>query len=101
MVNLRSRLLSFDATHVWIALILIALRPLLVSIPPEDFWWHMAMGREIVQTGQVPTIDHFSYTQDGAPYYVQNWLAEVFLYGMHQLGRIELILFVQSIVITL
>lgn len=99
--NLRSRLLSFDATHVWIALILIALRPLLVSIPPEDFWWHMTMGRQIVQTGHIPAYDYFSFTQYCKPYYVQNWLAQVLLYGLHQLGRIELILLVQVIVIAL
>ena len=36
--------------HVWLAaaLILIALRPLLTVIPPNDFWWHMAVGRAVV-----------------------------------------------------
>jgi len=100
MSTLRARLFSFDATHVWIALLLIALRPLIVTISPEDFWWHMAMGRYIVQTGQVPVVDIFSFTQAGKPYFVQNWLAEAALFAQHQLGGIELILLVQALVIT-
>ena len=42
--------------HVWLAaaLILVALRPLLTPIPPNDFWWHMATGRQIMADGADP-----------------------------------------------
>ncbi len=89
--------------HVWIAaaLALIALRPLVVPIPPHDFWWHMGTGRLIVQTGEVPTVDSFSYTQAGEEFYNQGWLAQVFLYGLHSLGGVPLILVAQALVIVM
>jgi hypothetical protein len=43
----------------------------------------------------------FSYTQAGAPFYNQGWLAQVLLYGLYDLGGVPLILVVQSAVITL
>jgi hypothetical protein len=89
--------------HVWLfaAVALIALRPLLTPIPPHDFWWHMATGRLIVQTGAIPTVDQFSYTQAGEPFYNQGWLAQVLMYGIHSLGGVPLLLVVQAAVIAL
>ncbi len=89
--------------HVWLFafVALIAMRPLLTPIPPHDFWWHMAMGREIVQTHAIPTHDSFSYTQAGQPFYNQGWLAQVVLYGLHSLGGVPLILLVQSLVVAI
>jgi hypothetical protein len=88
---------------VWLAaaLMLIALRPLVIPIPPHDFWWHMATGRLIVQEGAIPAVDTFSYTQAGAPFYNQGWLAQVLLYGLYNVGGVPLILLVQSAMITL
>jgi hypothetical protein len=89
--------------HVWLAaaLILIALRPLLTPIPPFDFWWHLATGRAIVAQGAIPTVDSFSYTQSGQPFFNQGWLAELLMYGLFQLGGLPLILIAQSLSITL
>jgi hypothetical protein len=89
--------------HVWLfaAIALVALRPLLTPIPPHDFWWHMATGRLIMQTGDIPSVDQFSYTQAGEPFYNQGWLAQVFMYGMHSLGGVPLLLLVQAAVIAL
>ncbi len=89
--------------HIWVAaaLILLILRPLLTAIPPNDFWWHMATGREIVQTGAIPLVDSFSYTRAGEPFFNQSWLAQVLLFTLYQLGGIALILIVQSLVIGL
>jgi hypothetical protein len=89
--------------HVWLAaaLLLVALRPLVIPIPPQDFWWHMATGRLIIQEGAIPAVDTFSYTQAGTPFYNQGWLAQVLLYGLYNLGGVHLILVVQSAVITL
>ncbi len=89
--------------HVWLtaALILIALRPLLTPIPPHDFWWHMATGRAILEQGQIPGIDSFSYTRAGESFYNQGWLAQILMYGLHQAGGIPLILIAQAFVILL
>ena len=89
--------------HVWLAagLVLVALRPLLTAIPPFDFWWHLATGRAIVAQGAIPTVDTFSYTRTGQPFYNQGWLAELFMYGLYQLGDVHLIVLVQALVMAL
>lgn len=89
--------------HVWLfaAAALIALRPLLTPIPPNDFWWHMATGRLIVQTGTIPLVDSFSYTQAGQPFYNQSWLGQVVMYALHSLGGVPLLLVAQAAVLVL
>ncbi len=87
--------------HVWLgaAIALIALRSLLTPIPPHDFWWHMATGRMIVQSGTIPTVDQFSFTQAGQPFYNQSWLAQLIMYGLYRLGGIPLLLLMQALVL--
>lgn len=59
------------------------------------------MGREIVSSGTIPTTDVFSYTRYGEPFYNQGWLAQVIMYGLHQLGGVALIIVVQAVVLAL
>jgi hypothetical protein len=72
------------------------------QITPNDFWWHMAVGRDIVINGQIPAMDVYSYTMAGQPYlsYQMFWLMDIWLYGWFSLGGAELILFIQSLIIT-
>ncbi len=92
----RSTGLTLD--HVWIfaALAFIALRALLTPIPPNDFWWHMATGRLIVESGQIPTVDSFSYTRAGEPFYNQSWLGQLVMYGLYQIGGLALVILAQA-----
>lgn len=96
---MRSRALTLD--HVWIfaALAFVALRVLLTPIPPHDFWWHMATGRIIVATGTIPSVDSFSFTQLGAPFYNQSWLAQVLMYALFRLGGAPLLVLVQALIL--
>jgi hypothetical protein len=72
------------------------------QIAPNDFWWHMAVGRDILANGQIPAIDIYSYTMAGQPYlsYQMFWLMDIWLYGWYSLGGAELVLFIQSLIIT-
>jgi hypothetical protein len=87
--------------HVWIAaaLALLALKSLLTPIAPHDFWWHLATGRLIATHGVIPTTDVFSYTQAGAPFYNQGWLAQLLMYGLYQLGGAATVALTQALVI--
>lgn len=74
----------------------------LQPIRPHDFWWHMAIGREIVDTGQIPVVDAYSLTQRGMPYpsYSMFWLMEVTFYLVYSLGGPALIVFFHSLTIS-
>lgn len=89
--------------HVWLAaaLILVALRPLLTVIQPNDFWWHMAMGRETLALRAVPQVDTFSFTRAGEPFFNQAWLAQLLMLGLYSAGGLPLVIVAQSLVITL
>ncbi len=46
-----------------------------------DYWWHIAMGRLVDATGQMPTENLFLYTlPPDRPGYVQPWIAQWALY---------------------
>jgi hypothetical protein len=99
----RTARFALTLDHVWLAaaLVLLALRPLLTPIPPHDFWWHLATGRIIVAQHAIPTLDSFSYTRTGLPFYNQGWLAQVLMYGIYQAGGLALTLLVQAALIAL
>ncbi len=71
-------------------------------IRPQDFWWHIAIGREIAQTGKIPQADVYSYTANGQAYpsYQMFWLMETSLYEAYHLGGAALVIFVHSLIIT-
>lgn len=91
--------LSLDQVWLFAGVAFFALRVLLTPIMPHDFWWHMATGRAIVATGQIPETDSFSYTRAGEPFYNQSWLAQVGMYGLYELGGPALLLLVQALVV--
>lgn len=101
-VIIRNSKLSIQ--HLWAATALVGVFIFICTHPirPHDFWWHMAIGREILSTGQIPFVDQYSFTMPGQPYpsYQMYWLMEVALYLVYQVGGGELIILVHSILIT-
>lgn len=103
MNKLTGFLRKLSIEHLWCLIVMVGIFIFLNTHPirPHDFWWHIAVGREIVATGQIPTVDTFSFTMSGTPYpsYQAFWLMEVALYGVYSLGGPALIVFVHSLVI--
>jgi len=91
-------------TYLWPLTVLVGIFIFVNTHPirPHDFWWHMAVGREIVQSGQIPAVDTFSHTMVGTPYpsYHMFWLPEIALYFIYALGGPALIAFAQALLIT-
>src|SRR5436190_17704260 len=56
------------------------------QVTGADLWWTMAAGRYIVDHGAVPRQEVFSYTYDGAPWFNQEWLSQVFYYQLYRAG---------------
>ncbi|MEX2208591.1 MAG: hypothetical protein WEF50_20435 [Myxococcota bacterium] len=44
------------------------------SVAGSDLWWHLAAGREILESRSLPTVDHFSFTFDGRDWMHHEWL---------------------------
>lgn len=62
------------------ALDLLHRRVLAGALTDLDAPWHLATGRLIVETGQVPRVDPFCFTSDGLDWVNLNWLAQWALY---------------------
>lgn len=71
-------------------------------IRPHDFWWHMAVGREIFASGLIPETDIYSQFMLGAQYpsYKMFWLMDIFLFTIFRLGGPALVVFIHSGIIT-
>jgi hypothetical protein len=72
------------------------------QIAPNDFWWHMAIGRDILTNRQIPLFDIYSFTMQGQPYpsYQMFWLMETWFYTLFSIGGAQLVIFLHSLVIT-
>jgi hypothetical protein len=90
--------------HLWALTVVIGIFAFVNTHPirPHDFWWHLAVGRDIVTNRQIPETDIYSYTQLGQPYPSYNifWLMEVFLFVVYRLGGPILTILAQTILIT-
>ena len=47
----------------------------------SDMWWHIAAGRELLQTGSLWMVDDWSFTAHGADWLNHEWLADLIYYG--------------------
>jgi len=93
-----------NTEHIWAFAAIIGIFAFVSTHPirPHDFWWHMALGREILDSGHIPSVDTYSYTATGQPYpsYQAFWLMDVILYQVYTAGGAELIVFFHSVAIT-
>ena len=53
-----------------------AIYPPSSGIADTDFYWHLTYGQWIVNHGELPTSDFFSWTFAGQPYQLTQWLGE-------------------------
>ena len=47
----------------------------------SDMWWHIAAGRELVQTGTLWMVDDWSFTAHGRDWLNHEWLSDLLYYG--------------------
>ena len=90
--------------QLWTATLLVGIFVFVNTHPirPHDFWWHMALGREILTTGQIPVTDVYSFTMLNQTYasYQMFWFADVGIYSLYSLGGPALVIFIQAIFIS-
>ena len=68
---------------VWITFLAIFAMAARVSMD-TDTWWHLRAGQWIVENHQIPRVDHFSYTREGASWEYPGWLVEVPMLWVYQ-----------------
>jgi hypothetical protein len=72
----------------WLLAIVCCLAYLHASAPvsSNDLFWQIKTGEHLVQVGEFPERDVFSYTADRQDWHVNEWLSHVLFFGLHQVG---------------
>ena len=90
--------------HLWAITIIVGIFAFVNTHPirPHDFWWHIAVGRDILLEKSIPQVDIYSYTRLGQPYpsYTMFWLMDVLLFSVYRVGGPILTILFQSFLIT-
>lgn len=86
---------------LWLCLGLLPLLSIAALLPvqPHDYWWYLRLGRDVLQTGNVPTVDTFSSSQTGQPVLYQSWLSAVLFWLLYKSGKIEVTVFIVVLLI--
>jgi len=63
----------------WLSLILLLIGAIgiLLPIAPNDYWWYVRLGEEVLESGAIPQVDTYTYTQAGQPMVYHSWLSAV------------------------
>lgn len=75
--------LSRERLVLFILFVTLAFFPV---IRDPDFYFHVTAGAYIIEHGMLPHQDVFSFTMAGAPWVMHEWLFEIVIYGLYQLG---------------
>ncbi len=65
-----------------------------------DLWWHLRTGQWIVETGQIPHSDPFSFTRAGHAWVSHEWLSEVAFYELWKHGGAPALIVFSAIITT-
>lgn len=89
----------FSLHHVLLALLMAAIFCASVTrVLGLDIWWHLAVGKYLLETRSFPAHDVFSFT--GASWDNKEWLFGIFVYLVHRAGGAELMTLVKSALFT-
>jgi hypothetical protein len=74
----------------------------LAAVPPldPDLWWHLANGRLIATTATIPHVDLYSFSAAGQSWVMHEWLADLGMYGLYQLGGLPLLVAIAALVVS-
>lgn len=65
-----------------------------------DFWWHLRTGELILERGELPQVDWFTYTDFDKPWIDLHWGFQLFITGLYRLGGVNLVILVKAAIIT-
>ncbi|MBI5950656.1 MAG: hypothetical protein HY865_03265 [Chloroflexi bacterium] len=94
---------SRSYNFLWLS---IALLPLIgisfmLTVPAQDYWWYLRLGRDILAEGAVPLVDTMGYSRAGQPIFYQQWLAGIIFHLVHQAGGATLTFLLRAVLLGL
>jgi len=66
---------------LYLIIVLLLILIMAVRTPLEtDMWWHLRAGEETLRTGEVYSVDTFSFTREGTDWINHSWLSQVVMF---------------------
>lgn len=92
---------SYD--FLWLSIALLPLLGLsfMLSVPAQDYWWYLRLGKDILTQGAIPLTDAMGHSRAGLPIFYQQWLSGILFYGVYQIGGAALTFFLRAVLIGL
>ncbi len=95
----------YPPTYSWLWLSLTLCVVLAVSfflpIVPNDYWWYVRIGQDIVRSGAIPTVDALSYTQAGQTVVYHSWLSALLFWLTYNAGGLSLTFLLRGLTLAL
>ena len=90
------------ASLLWLALVLSIASAIAILLPitPNDYWWYLRLGRDILTSGAIPVVDAFTYSQFGTPVTYHSWGSAVLFYLVYQLGGLTLTVLLRAVLVS-
>lgn len=71
----------------------------MLSVPAQDYWWYLRLGRDILEQGAIPLVDTMGYSRAGEPIFYQQWLSGIIFYLVYQTGNAPLTFLLRAVLI--
>ncbi len=82
--SLAASIFAFGVIPIFLFVVLVFLT--ITAVSDTDIWFHLALGRELVEFGRFPHTDIFSFTAAGNEWISSGWLASALYYFFFTLG---------------
>ena len=92
---------SYDLLWLSIALLPLIGLSFMLSVPAQDYWWYLRLGKDILTEGAIPLVDTMGYSRAGQPIFYQQWLSGIIFYLVYQAGGVTLTFLLRAILIGL
>jgi hypothetical protein len=65
-----------------------------------DFWWHLRTGELIVERGELPAVDWFTFMDVDKPWIDLHWGFQLLITGLYHLGGSRLVVVIKAMLLT-
>ncbi len=72
---------------------------LLLPVQPNDYWWYLRLGGDILRDGRIPAADSYSFTRAGQPFVYHSWLSAVIFMLLYRIGGVSLTVAVRALLL--
>ena len=90
---------SYDLLWSSIALLPLLGLAFMLTVPAQDYWWYLRLGRDILEQGAIPLVDTLGYSRAGEPIFYQQWLSGIIFYLVYQAGGASLTFLLRAVLI--